>query len=151
MPAETQMQSILQEIAAASAGQSPRSIFDQTPNEVRSGPDRLAPYRLEPESVARVEERTIPGYQGKEIRIRIYTPVGTQPLPVLVYYHGGCWVFCTIDMYDHLCRALARRCGCVIISVDCRLAAEHPLPSGAQDAHAAAAWASEHAASIGAG
>jgi acetyl esterase/lipase len=146
---DPQMQSILREIAAASRGESPRSVLEQTPDDVRGAPDRLAPYRLASERVANVEDRTIRGYQGKEIRVRIYTPEGTAPFPVLVYYHGGCWVFCTIDMYDHLCRALARRAGCVVVSVDYRLAPEHRFPTGVEDAYAAARWASENAARIG--
>jgi acetyl esterase len=70
-------------------------------------------------SVYRVEDRTISGTAGP-IPIRIYTPAGVGPLPVLVYFHGGGWVLGSIETHDPLCRELTRAVGCIVVSVDYR-------------------------------
>src|SRR5207249_2119700 len=70
-----------------------------------------------PEPVARVEDRRIPGPHG-EIPVRIYTPEGAGPFPVLVYFHGGGWVICDLDSHDGVCRSLTRRTGCLTVSID---------------------------------
>lgn len=100
-----------------------------------------------PEEVAKVENRTIP-VPGGEIPVRIYTPEGEGPFPALVYYHGGGWVIGNLDTVDVPCRMLANRAGCVVVSVDYRLAPEHKFPTAAEDSYAAAKWLSENAASI---
>jgi acetyl esterase len=99
-------------------------------------------------ALARIEEGRIPGPAG-EIPVRIYTPEGEAPLPILVFLHGGGWVIGTLDGYDDLCRALARAVPAIVISVDYRLAPEHPYPAAADDSYAAVCWAAENAASIG--
>jgi acetyl esterase len=99
--------------------------------------------------VERVEDRTLPGPAGP-IPVRIYWPSAEHHLPLLVWYHGGGWVIGDIEGSDPTARRLATRAGCVVISVDYRLAPEHPAPAAAEDAYAAAAWAAEHAADIGA-
>jgi len=102
----------------------------------------------EPESIARVENRTVPGSAG-QIPVRIYTPVGTAPFPVLVYFHGGGWVIGNLDTHDGICRSLANRVGCLVVSVDYRLAPEHPFPAAPEDCYAATRWLAEHAGSLG--
>ena len=102
----------------------------------------------EPESIARVENRTVPGPAG-QIPVRIYTPVGTAPFPVLVYFHGGGWVIGNLDTHDGICRSLANRVGCLVVSVDYRLAPEHPFPAAPEDCYAATRWLAEHAGSLG--
>jgi acetyl esterase len=74
-----------------------------------------------------------------EIGARVYVPPGSST-GVLVYYHGGGWVTGTLDDYDVLCRALAEACAAVVVSVDYRLAPEHPFPAAVEDALAAARW-----------
>ena len=74
-------------------------------------------------------DRTIPGPAG-EIPVRVYTPNGTAPFPLLVYFHGGGWVLGSLDTHDGICRSLANGAGCVVVSVDYRLAPEHKLPGG---------------------
>ncbi|MBT2757635.1 alpha/beta hydrolase [Mesobacillus foraminis] len=101
----------------------------------------------EPEAVAKVEDRKIPGPAG-EIPIRIYTPEGEGPFPVLVYYHGGGWVIGNLETVDIPCRMLANQANCVVVSVDYRLAPEHKFPAAADDSYAAAKWVVENAASI---
>lgn len=102
-----------------------------------------------PEAVQKVENRTIP-IEGAEIAVRIYTPEGEGPFPVLVYYHGGGWVIGNLETVDVPCRMLANRAGCIVVSVDYRLAPEHKFPTAAEDAYAAVQWVAEHAVEIGA-
>jgi acetyl esterase len=98
-----------------------------------------------PIEVARVEDRTIPGPAGP-IPVRVYTPEGGDgPFPVLVYFHCGGWVICNLDTHDGTCRALARAAGCVVVSVDYRLAPEHRFPAAADDCYAAAQYVATHA------
>ncbi len=117
-----------------------------TPELARMGADfgQLAGI---PEEVAKVENRTI-SVPGGEIPLRIYTPAGEGPFPALVYYHGGGWVIGNLDTVDVPCRMLANRAGCVVISVDYRLAPEHKFPTAAEDSYAAAKWVADNATSI---
>ncbi len=96
----------------------------------------------------RIEERFIPA-NGKELRLRIYTPSAQGQLPVLVFAHGGCWTFCSIDSHDQLCRFFAREAACIVVSVDYALAPEAPYPHGLDDFHAAVLWCFDHAGDIG--
>jgi len=99
-----------------------------------------------PVAMAKVEDRTVPGPAGA-IPVRVYTPEGGDgPFPLLVYFHGGGWVICNVDTHDVPCRALAKAAGCVVVSVDYRLAPEHPFPAAADDCYAAAAYVAGHAA-----
>jgi acetyl esterase len=98
--------------------------------------------------VASVEDRRIPGPAG-EIPVRIYQPDGKAPLPALVYFHGGGWVIGSLETHDASCRELANRVGCVVISVDYRLAPEHRYPAAAEDCFAATKWAAENADALG--
>ncbi|WP_431910362.1 alpha/beta hydrolase [Amycolatopsis thermoflava] len=102
---------------------------------------------LAPEPVAEITDRTIPGPAG-DIPIRIYTPEGLGPFPVLVYYHGGGWVIGNLEVVHGICTVLANRAGTVVVSVDYRLAPEHPFPAAVEDAHAALRWVGDNAASI---
>jgi acetyl esterase len=70
-------------------------------------------------------------------------------LPVVVYAHGGGFVFCDVDSHDGLCRNLANLVPAVVVSVDYRLAPEHPWPAAAQDLYAATRWVADNAAKIG--
>jgi acetyl esterase/lipase len=98
--------------------------------------------------LAKVENRTIPGPAG-QIPVRVYTPNGTGPLPLLVFFHGGGWVIGDLDTHDGTCRELAHGAGCVVMSVDYRLAPEHKFPAGPEDCYAATAWAAAHASELG--
>ena len=71
----------------------------------------------EPEHVGLVRDRTIPG-PGGPISVRVYQPDGYGPHGVLVYFHGGGYVMCSIDTHDTLCRQLCNRGRCVVVSVD---------------------------------
>ncbi|WP_053074528.1 MULTISPECIES: alpha/beta hydrolase [unclassified Chromobacterium] len=94
-----------------------------------------------------VEDATLTGAAGA-IRVRRYRPEGLAlPLPTLVFYHGGGFVVGSIESHDLPCRALAADARCQVISVDYRLAPEHPFPAGVTDAiHAFRALAADCAA-----
>ncbi|MHB8992778.1 MAG: alpha/beta hydrolase fold domain-containing protein, partial [Chloroflexota bacterium] len=72
---------------------------------------RTATMAGEPPAVARLEDRWIPG-PGGPLRVRIYTPAGREPFPLLVYLHGGGFVVGSVDSHDNLCRAIANAGGC---------------------------------------
>ena len=97
----------------------------------------------------RVEDRKLPGSAG-EIPIRVYAPAGAaSPLPVAVWFHGGGFVIGSLESYDPLCRALAKQAGIVLVSVDYRLAPEHPHPAAVDDAFTALQWVAANAAVLG--
>ncbi|MXV61447.1 alpha/beta hydrolase fold domain-containing protein [Natronorubrum sp. JWXQ-INN-674] len=101
-------------------------------------------------AVDRVDHRRIDG-PGGDLPVRIYwpTPEGTdEELPALVFAHGGGWVLGTLDSADDLCRAFATHIGAAVISVDYRLAPEHPFPAAVEDVRAAFEWAHDNAASL---
>jgi acetyl esterase len=99
--------------------------------------------------VAAVEDRFIPG-PAADLPVRVYTPEGHDPFPVVVFFHGGGWVLGSLDTHDPFCRALCAGAGCVVVSVGYRLAPEHRFPAASDDALAATFWVAEHAAGIGA-
>jgi acetyl esterase len=107
-----------------------------------------APLNGEPVPVAAVADRAVPG-PGGELPVRVYTPEGEPPFPIVVFFHGGGWVVGTLDTYDPLCRALAAATPAVVVSVDYRLAPEHRWPAAVEDAYAATEWASRNAAALG--
>jgi acetyl esterase len=102
----------------------------------------------EPEPVAKVENRTIPGPAG-EIPVRVYTPSGKGPHPGLVFFHGGGFVLCNLDTHDGTCRSLANGAGCMVVSVDYRLAPEHRYPAAPEDCYAATQWVAKNGSELG--
>lgn len=88
---------------------------------------------------------------GGEIRVRSYRPARSSKalLPVLVYLHGGAFWLGSVAEYDPLCRWYAGAVGCVVVSVDYRLAPEHRYPTAAEDSYAALLWVVQHAAELG--
>jgi acetyl esterase len=143
MPLDPQAKELLEMMAAS--GTPPLTAGSVA--DARQGVAAFAQLGGEPEPVARIEERTIPG-PAQPIPLRIYQPAGNGPFPVLVYIHGGGWVLCTLDTHDPLCRSLANAAGCVVVSVDYRLAPEHKFPAAAEDCYAAMQWVMNNAASF---
>lgn len=81
---------------------------------------------------------------------RLYSPPDAEPpLPLLVYLHGGGWAAGSVATHDPFCRLLCAAAGVLILSVDYRLAPEHPYPAGLEDALAAYRWAAQHAPAFG--
>ena len=94
-------------------------------------------------SVGATVDRSIPGPDGS-IDVRLYRPDGAGPFPTVVFFHGGGFVMGSIATHEWLCRHLARESGCAVLSVDYRLAPEHPFPAAVEDAYAAVEWAASH-------
>jgi acetyl esterase len=106
-----------------------------------------------PAEIAAVHEQTIVGPgdgPGTPLRIRIYTPRGAGPFPLLVFYHGSGFVLCSLDTHDGMCRNFCAGAACVVASVDYRLAPEHKFPAGIDDCLHATRWAAAHAGEFGA-
>ncbi|MDX1382238.1 MAG: alpha/beta hydrolase [Thermoanaerobaculia bacterium] len=122
-------------------------IQEQTVGMAREGYLALAAMVGRGPEVA-TEDRTLPGPAG-DIPVRVYTPTGEGPYPTLVYYHGGGFVIGDLDTHDQVCRTLCDRAGCLVVSVDYRLAPEHPFPAGVDDCWAALEWVAAHAAELG--
>jgi acetyl esterase len=117
-------------------------VEELTPEEARAVAARLYAEQFgEVDEVHSAEDADADG-----VRVRIYRPVETaEPGPALVYFHGGGWVTGSIETHDGICRALAKRTPCVVVSVDYRLAPEHPFPAALDDAWTATRWVTEHA------
>ncbi|MGH7139542.1 MAG: alpha/beta hydrolase [Pirellulales bacterium] len=122
---------------AASAGGRPTHL--QTPDEARAAMLAQTASLGASEPVAKIEDRAIT-CGDCSLPIRIYTPEGQGPFLGLVYFHGGGWVIGSIATHDGLCRSIANAAGCVVVSVDYRLAPEHPFPAATEDAYAATQW-----------
>lgn len=89
---------------------------------------------------------------GRDVGIRIYTPRAAQPgesLPVLLHFHGAGFVAGDLDTHDSIARFYCRHADAIVISVDYRLAPEHPFPSAVEDSYSALEWAAQHAHEIG--
>ena len=109
---------------------------------------------VEPIAVGRVDEQRIAGPDGA-LRVRIYRPPTparaiTPPPPLIVFLHGGGWVFCDLDSHDQTVRRIVAATGAVAVSVEYRLAPEHRFPAAAEDAYAALCWAADHSVALGA-
>jgi acetyl esterase len=98
--------------------------------------------------VARVRSLTVPGPAGG-LSARHYDP-GGGGRPLLVFYHGGGFAVGDLDTHDGPCRLLCRALDAHVLSVEYRLAPEHPFPAAVEDADAAFAWAAAHAGEFGA-
>jgi acetyl esterase len=100
-------------------------------------------------AIGKTEMVAIPGSAGA-IPARVYTPVAAgATLPAVLFFHGGGFVLGDLDTYDGLCRTLANESGTRLISVDYRLAPEHPFPAAVDDCLAALKWTEANASALG--
>ena len=99
----------------------------------------------------RIEERAVGYGDLTDVPVRIYWPpvAAHDNLPVVVFYHGGGWCLGDLDTHDPVARAHAVEGEAIVVSVDYRLAPEHPFPAGIDDSWAALRWVGEHAAELG--
>lgn len=86
---------------------------------------------------------------GTSIPARLYRPETDEPVATIVYFHGGGWMVGDLDCYDRQARLQCEQVGAAVLSVNYRLAPEHPFPTPFEDCLAATRWASENAASLG--
>jgi acetyl esterase/lipase len=96
-----------------------------------------------------VTDRTVAGPAG-EIPVRVYRPAASAGRPLVVYFHGGGFVFGNLDVGNWICGTVAARVGAVVVSVDYRLAPKHRFPAAVEDCYATLAWAAGNAAELGA-
>jgi len=108
-----------------------------TPSSLRATLDNPIPGP--PVEIAKQVDISIPA-EKRSIGGRLYHPVPGQVLPVVLFFHGGGWVHGTLEMFDRLCATLSSHVNCAVVSVDYRLAPEHPFPSAWEDAAASLHW-----------
>ncbi len=89
--------------------------------------------------MARVEDHAVPSAAG-DIRVRLCVPPGPVPCGVCIYFHGGGWVLNNVETHDDVVRRMAAAAGCAFVSVDYRLAPEHPYPAAVEDGYAVLEW-----------
>jgi acetyl esterase len=120
---------------------------------LRSTPEMLAMMgaELTTDDRVTVENTVIPGPEGApEIPVRIYRPQNpSSPSPAIVYFHGGAFVIGDYYTEEHRCLRLAADGGCLVVSVDYRLAPENPFPAGVEDCYSALVWVGAHARDLG--
>mgnify|MGYP003338142128 FL=1 len=111
-----------------------------------------------PATVGSIVDRTIGGQgggqggsSGDRLRVRLYKPfgVGPQPLPTILYFHGGGWTIGSLEAYDAPLRFFCARIGCAVLAVDYRLAPEHKFPAAVDDAVTTFRWLAANAAGLG--
>ena len=146
MPVDPQIQQVIDALAASDF----EPVHAQSPAQARTQYVRMIEARgIAPAPVGTAEDRSIPGPAG-DLPVRIYRPELDAPaLPGLVYFHGGGHVIGNLDTHDATARNLCNGAGCVVVSVDYRLAPEHKFPAAAEDAFAAVGWSAAHGAEIG--
>jgi len=145
MPVDPQLAGLLELLA----GNPP--MAEGTVEQARQGFRTLTVDLRDPASVpevASVEDLDVPGGDGPR-PARVYRPSTAGPLPTIVMFHGGGFVIGDLDTHDLMARTLATRCDAVVVSVDYRLAPEHPWPAGIEDAVAATRWASSSLSTLG--
>lgn len=87
---------------------------------------------------------------GWDIPVRIYRPgAAPKPSPIVVYIHGGAFIKGSLDSGDPIAWGVAQQTGCLVVSIDYRLAPEHPFPTGVEDCYAAISYLAEHAGEVG--
>jgi acetyl esterase len=148
MPIDPQIEAMLDQLAAVESV----DYSEVTPEGMRQVIKLISAADGPLEAVASVEEAHADGPAGP-IPLRVYRPDATDPggtaLPILVWYHGGGWVIGDLDTADTTSRKLAHRTGALVISVDYRLAPEHPAPAPLEDCWAALRWVAEQAGALG--
>lgn len=131
----------------ARAGQVPLHVL--TPQQARAAYEANAGVLdLAPVKLHRVENLTLPTCDGFDLAVRLVAP-SDEPLPVLVYFHGGGFTIGSIATHDALCRHLSHLAHCAVLSVGYRLAPEHRFPVAFEDAWDAVAWVEKHGVAMG--
>lgn len=155
MPIDPRARRFLNVLAASN----PPSILESSVGARRLGHAELMKFAGPTPLLAALEERCMPG-PGADLALRVYSPAATpaaaatataaaSALPGLVYFHGGGLISGSAQTHDAVAAALANAGGCRVVSVDYRLAPEHPFPAAVEDALAAMTFVAAHAADFG--
>ena len=143
MPVDPQVQAMLDEVAGLPA------MHTLPVDIVRAGSEKRFALGGRRVPVGGIADRAIAG-PGGDLKLRIYTPKGKGPFPLIVFFHGSGFVICSLDTHDTMCRHLCAGSEAVVVSVDYRLAPEHKFPAAPDDCLAATRWAGAHAAELNA-
>ena len=142
------MRSVLERMARA--GHAP--LHTRSPQDARVAYEAGAGVLEVPKTpLVRVEDLQIPARDGAMLPARLYAPSTDMGLPVLLYTHGGGFTIGNIATHDILCRELARLAGCMVVSLDYRLAPEYRFPTASNDAWDALQWLAANAERLGGG
>lgn len=146
---DPQVQSLLQMMEAQTAAAGVPPMWELPADVARAGAEvGFQAFNSPMPEIGSVMDRTIPGPAG-EIPVKVFTPTGSGPFPLLVFLHGGGWVIGSPSTHARLCAELAQGTSVVVLSVDYRLAPENPAPASLDDCVAAIRWAAANAAEIG--
>lgn len=137
----------------------PKPLNRLSPRQARQGPSAAAAAKQElkrrnkpfPEQVGAVKDMVLPT-KLRPIRVRVYMPTNPRegdPLPVIMYFHGGGFVIAGISTYDASCRAMANATRAMVIAVAYRQAPEHRLPAAHEDSYAATQYVMNNVGSMG--
>jgi acetyl esterase len=148
MPLDPQIANILQFLAASGAPSMSSGTVEHARAGFQAGTVGVRDAATLPQ-VRSVEDITVPGGDGPRAA-RIYRPDVDGPAPTMVYFHGGGFVIGDIETHDDHARLICRDGQMVVLSVDYRLAPEHPFPAGFEDCFAATQWAAANIDSLGA-
>ena len=143
MPLDPKVRRFLDTLAAMN----PSSALALSVEERRAGLVQLLSFFGPAEEVGAVDQLELPGPDGA-LAVRAYTPAGVridERLPGMVYFHGGGLIAGSLDTHDPVCRSLSNASGCRVLSVDYRLAPEHPFPCALADGCASLEWIAAHA------
>lgn len=144
MPLHPQVEGLLNQIAAAGG----KPTNQMKPDEVRAIFDGLfASLPPSQTKLAGVADRNVPSPAGP-IKVRLYTPPGEGPFPVLVFFHGGGFVLGDLESHDSVCRELSGGADVIVVGTDYRLSPEHRFPAAADDCIAVTRWVLNNAAQI---
>ena len=144
MPLDPQAQRVVDTIAALNLKPFPQSTPDEARESMRTRTAGLGPV----EDVPAVADHRVP-VTGGEITVRVYSPAGHGPHPVLVFYHGGGWVIGDLYTHDGICRSIVNAAGCAVASVDYRLAPEFKYPTPVDDSYTGLQWVAANGSRLG--
>jgi acetyl esterase len=138
---------LIEKLLAAAAVEPPFDTLTlaEARSRMRERASRLPPCRAEIGAVRDLSIETV----HRAIPARLYSPLADAP-PLIVFFHGGGWSICDLDTHDNMCRRLCADAGAVVLSIDYRLAPEHPFPAAFDDCRAAVLWAVREGAALGA-
>lgn len=151
---DPQMHAVIEQLIATE----PPKFAELTPFQVRNAilPAEAAAALLKKAGIppqepkVDISHKVLPVGPPEGILVRTYTPIsGSEPFPVIVYYHGGGWVIADLDTYEPSAKAIAEKTGAIVVSVAYRQAPEHKFPIAHEDAFAAYKWVVENTSSIG--
>lgn len=143
---DLQLKAMLAQMAASGAP----DIGDLTPEMGRPVYKQILSAGDLPPADVQIEDRRIAGPEGP-LPARVYTPRGeaSGARGLVLYCHGGGFVLGDLDTYDSVCRAICQESGSIVVSVDYRLAPEHPFPAAVEDCYTTLAWVAAHADALG--